>query len=137
MVKVEIAKQTTAKKGAKSTKAGESAAELDTTPRITEITSTSSDDDEYVEEDDFDINESLVERVLALRDAIPPQLRDKVANSAQTVTSWTRAAAALGGKGLWVVTSSSLLLGIPLALCILSEQQLNEMSKSLDTNVLA
>lgn len=109
----------------------------DLAPRVTELTTASDDDEDFVEEDDFDINESLLERVQALKDAIPPQIRDQVVASTETVSKWTRSIASFGGKSLWVITSSSLLLGIPLTLCILSEQQLTEMSKTMDTNVLS
>ena len=119
--------------------AGVAESNSDMTPRITEITSYSDNEEDIVEEDDFDINESLTDRVLALRDAIPPQLRDNIASSALYIGDLTRSVARFGGRSLWVITSSSLLLGIPLSLCILSEQQLTEMSKSvgMDTNVLS
>lgn len=101
-------------------------------PRITEQTEFQADDDfEEVEEDDFDVNESLGERIVALKDAIPPYYRDGLAKSFGSTSSLLQSALRFGGKSLWVLSSSTLLLGVPLSLCILSEQQLTEMEKGM------
>lgn len=100
--------------------------------KITEENDFSGDEevDEY-DEDDFDINESLTDRLVALKDVIPPYYRDSVASSFGSVKSLIQSAGKLGGKSLWVISSSTLLLGVPLSLCILSEQQLAEMEKGM------
>ncbi|KAI5965113.1 TOM22 [Candida theae] len=88
------------------------------------------EDDE--EDDDFDIeNETIYERVAALKDIISPQHRDQIYNLSATVSSYVQSGLNNGGKLLWTLTSSSLLLGVPLALAILSETQLQEMESNM------
>lgn len=100
-------------------------------PRITEQMDQADDDFEEMEEDDFDINESLSERIVALKDAIPPCYRDSLAKSFGSAISLLQSAFRFGGKSIWIISSSTLLLGVPLSLCILSEQQLAEMEKGM------
>ncbi|KAI5949409.1 TOM22 [Candida jiufengensis] len=87
-----------------------------------------SDDDE----DDFDLaNETIYDRIVALKDIISPQQRDAISKIASTVSTYSSYIASNSGKLLWGLTSSSLLLGVPLALAILSETQLQEMEKDM------
>jgi len=100
-------------------------------PKITEESDYSDGENFDAEEDDFDINESLTDRIVALKDVVPPKYRDSIATSFGSAASTFRSVFGLGGKALWVVSSSTLLLGVPLSLCILSEQQLSEMEKGM------
>lgn len=89
-------------------------------------------DDEF---GDCDVeNETLLDRIVALKDVIPPQYRSKFVASANTLYSRLSSGLLFGGHALWVVTTSSLLLGVPLALSIISEQQLTEMEKEMKLN---
>ncbi|EDK46933.1 hypothetical protein LELG_05114 [Lodderomyces elongisporus NRRL YB-4239] len=89
-------------------------------------------DSEFSDDDDFDYeNETIYDRIAALKDIIPPLQRDQLSSLTSTVSSYVSAAANNGGKLLWALTSSSLLLGVPLALAILSETQLQEMEKDM------
>lgn len=88
-------------------------------------------DDDFAEEDDFDINETLADRIVALKDVLPPQYRESISSSFGSVKSLIQSVGSFGGKSLWVISSSTLLLGVPLSLCILSEQQLVEMEKGM------
>ncbi|CAK9442287.1 uncharacterized protein LODBEIA_P60300 [Lodderomyces beijingensis] len=93
-----------------------------------------SDDDE----DDFDFEkETLLDRVAALKDIISPQQRDQLYNLSSKISSYASWASAQGGNLLWTLTSSSLLLGVPLALAILSETQLQEMEKDMSLQAAA
>lgn len=87
-------------------------------------------DDEYDEEDDVE-KETLAERIIALRDVVPPQYRTQVASCATSFVDSVRSGFSYGGKALWVVATSSLLLVVPLSLSIVSEQQLLEMEKEM------
>lgn len=89
----------------------------------------SESEDEF--DDDFDANETLAERIAALKDIVPPHVRAGVSSSASSVSSFISGAASLSGKTLWTVASSALLLGVPLSLCIVGEQQLTEMEKGM------
>lgn len=81
--------------------------------------------------DDFDENETLAERILALKDVVSPSLRAKVSSTVCGFTGLVQAVLSYGGKTMWLLGSTTLLIGVPLSLCIVSEQQLIEMEKSM------
>lgn len=92
--------------------------------------SDSGSDSEF--EDDFDFeSETLYDRLVALKDIIPPSQRTQVVNAVETVQSYANCALSRGGSLLWGLTSSALLLGVPLSLAILAETQLQEMEKEM------
>lgn len=108
--------------------AAAAAAENDADYTDTEDEADEAEDDD----DDYDIaNETLGDRLIALKDVIPPQYRSQLSSGFEGARSVVSSAFALGGKALWVITTSSLLLGVPLSLSILSEQQLVEMEKEM------
>lgn len=95
------------------------------------------DTDSEVSEDEFDDdieNETLVDRLVALKDVIPPQYRSKFVSTSQSIYDSVSTGLLFGGRALWVITTSSLLLGVPLSLSIISEQQLSEMEKEMKMN---
>ena len=82
-----------------------------------------SDDDDESDLDDFDFeNETLLQRIVALKDIVPPEQRESIYNLSSTIGDLFKSSVQNGGKFLWTLTSSSLLLGVPLALAILSER---------------
>lgn len=90
-----------------------------------------SDSDSDIE-DDFDLeNETLVDRLVALKDIIPPQNRTQILNASEVAKSYVISALHRSGNLLWGLTSSALLLGVPLSLAILAETQLQEMEKEM------
>lgn len=98
-----------------------------------DVDSESSEEEEDLDlDDDFDIaNETIAERIIALKDAIPPSYRYRIASLSSSVTSVVHTGASFTGKALWAITTSSLLLGVPLALSIIGEQQLIEMEREM------
>jgi len=68
-------------------------------------------------------DESLFDRLTALRDIIPPKARARLSSATATLTSAANTSISYGGKGLWVIATSILLLGIPYALALGEEQQ--------------
>lgn len=88
------------------------------------------DDSEF--DDDFDENETLLERIVALKEIIPPKQRQYVVDSYHSTFSFIRTVFSKSGSLTWALTTSALLLGVPLSLSILSEQQLIEMEKTFD-----
>jgi import receptor subunit TOM22 len=89
-------------------------------------------DDESEEEDDddyFDEDETIYERIVALKDIVPPKQRDQVSNVVSSAYSTVYSAVSKVGNLTWVLTTSALLLGVPLSLSILAEQQLMELEK--------
>ncbi|KAI0400369.1 mitochondrial outer membrane translocase complex, subunit Tom22 [Xylaria palmicola] len=89
-------------------------------------------DSEISDESEYDpTDETLAERLYALRDMVPPQTRGYIANTVSTATNAVKSVLSFGGKSLWVISSSALLLGIPWALAWSEEQQVLEMEKEM------
>jgi import receptor subunit TOM22 len=86
----------------------------------------SSDDEDNIPEE-----ETLTDRLLALRDIIPPTTRSYIASKVDATTNWVKSGLVFSGKTLWVVSTSALLLGVPWALAFAEEQQLVEMEKEM------
>ncbi len=83
------------------------------------------------DEDNIAEEETLADRLLALRDIIPPTARSYIAGKVETTTSWVKSGLLFSGKTLWVVSTSALLLGVPWALAFAEEQQIVEMEKEM------
>ena len=83
------------------------------------------------DEDDVPDEETLADRISALRDIIPPTTRSYIAGKVETTTSWIWSGTMFAGKTLWVVSTSALLLGVPWALAFAEEQQVVEMEKEM------
>ncbi|KAI1367025.1 mitochondrial outer membrane translocase complex, subunit Tom22 [Xylaria arbuscula] len=89
-------------------------------------------DSEISEESEYDpTDETLGERLYALRDIVPPQTRGFIQNTITTTGNAVKSVLSFGGKSLWVISSSALLLGIPWALAWAEEQQVLEMEKEM------
>ncbi|KPI35138.1 Mitochondrial import receptor subunit tom22 [Cyphellophora attinorum] len=95
------------------------------------------DDDDFTDTDseissitgDDDLDESLYDRLAALKDIVPPQQRASLSKFASNTSSAVSTGISYGGKGLWVIISSVLLLGIPYALALSEEQALMEAER--------
>ena len=73
--------------------------------------------------------ESLFDRIAALKDIVPPKTRTKLYNFTSSVADATSTGVTYGGKGMWVIISSVLLLGVPYALALSEEQALMEAER--------
>jgi len=83
-------------------------------------------------DDDFDFdNETIYDRIVALKDIIAPQQRQQLCSTVDTIKSCVHSGLTKSGSLLWGLTSSALLLGVPLSLAILAETQLQEMEKEM------
>jgi mitochondrial import receptor subunit TOM22 len=83
------------------------------------------------DEDTSPVEESLTDRLLALRDMIPPTTRSYISSTVSTTTSYIKSGLGMGGKALFVLSTSALLLGVPWALAFAEEQQVVEMEKEM------
>ncbi|RKU48103.1 mitochondrial import receptor protein [Coniochaeta pulveracea] len=81
-------------------------------------------DSEISTDSDYDpINESLAERISALKDIIPPTTRAWFSDKFGRTTSILKTVLAFTGRAAWTVSVSALLVGIPYALAVAEEQQ--------------
>lgn len=97
-----------------------------------QYTDVSSETDSEAEDVDDDLlDETLLDRLSALRDIVPPPTRAKISNVVGRVRSGVSTVALFGGKGLWAITSSLLLLGIPFMMAVEMEAQAQEEEKAL------
>ncbi|KAK7905872.1 mitochondrial import receptor subunit Tom22 [Exophiala xenobiotica] len=95
------------------------------------------DDEDYTDTDseisdngsEPELDESLLDRLSALRDIVPPKARAKISSVTYSLYSATSTTVNYSGKGLWVLATSILLLGIPYALALGDEQQFIEEEK--------
>merc|ERR1712000_371119 len=79
------------------------------------------DDEDYTDTDseisddgsEPELDESLLDRLSALRDIVPPKARAKISSVTSSIYSATSTTVNYSGKGLWVLATSILLLGIP------------------------
>jgi len=62
---------------------------------------------------------------------VPPAQRRYLSATVATATAWARRGLLLGGKTLWVVSTSALLVGVPWALAWSEEQQMMEMEREM------
>jgi import receptor subunit TOM22 len=83
------------------------------------------------DEDNIADDETLTDRLLALRDIIPPTTRSYISSTVDSTTGWIKSGLLFSGKTLWIVSTSALLLGVPWALAFAEEQQMVEMEKEM------
>ncbi|TVY81795.1 Mitochondrial import receptor subunit tom22, partial [Lachnellula suecica] len=83
------------------------------------------------DEDEVPEEETLTDRLLALRDIIPPTTRTYISNTVESTTGWVKSGLLFSGKTLWIVSTSALLLGVPWALAFAEEQQVMEMENEM------
>lgn len=81
------------------------------------------------ESDDEVEEESLADRLSALKDIIPPSARRAASSSAETLTSFSKASLSFSGKALWIISTSAFLIGVPWALAYAEEEQYIQMER--------
>lgn len=64
-----------------------------------------------------------------MKDIVPPKTRASISSFAASTASVVGTTVTYGGKSMWVVISSVLLLGIPYALALSEEQALMEAER--------
>lgn len=75
--------------------------------------------------------ETVWERIAALKDIIPPSTRRSISSSFSTTTSYAFTGSLLLGKLGWVVTTSALLVGLPFALAVEDESRIVAQEKEM------
>ncbi|KAL1882755.1 hypothetical protein VTK73DRAFT_880 [Phialemonium thermophilum] len=95
------------------------------------------DDDDFTDTDseistdsNFDPSqESLTDRLYALRDIIPPTTRGWLWHKFQTASRLARTTLLFCGRAAWTVSVSALLIGVPFAIAYAEEQNLTAMEQ--------
>jgi mitochondrial import receptor subunit TOM22 len=87
-------------------------------------------DSEISTESDYDPqSETLAERLLALRDIVPPSTRNWVSSRVGFGFRLVTTAARFGSTFAWIVCTSALFVGVPWALCWAEEQNIIAMEQ--------
>ena len=105
---------------------GEHESDFETDSNASDASSVLSDDDDF-----FPENESFADRLVALKDIVPPQTRSALSErlTATRDLAWW----GLQGAGTlaWWVSTSALLVGLPLALAIEDETRIVQQEREL------
>lgn len=84
------------------------------------------------DQDDVGIqDESILDRIVALKDIIPAHQRDSIARTLSTVYGVGSMVTFIGGKAAYILISSVLLLGIPYALISDEDKMLSEQERQM------
>lgn len=73
----------------------------------------------------------MADRILALRDIIPPTTRSYISSKVDSTKNFFVSGLFFSGKAIYVISTSALLLGVPWALAFAEEQQVFEMEKEM------
>lgn len=93
-----------------------------------ETDSNASSDDE----DDFDpSDESIYDRLVALKDIVSPQARSSLSSTLGTTREWALWGWFGAGSLAWWVSTSALLVGLPLALAIEDETRIVQQEREM------
>ncbi|KAI5453523.1 mitochondrial import receptor subunit Tom22 [Naganishia albida] len=92
-----------------------------------ETESVSSVDSQEIALDD----ETLLDRVYALKDMVAPTTRSKIASQWERTSQWVKTGGVWAGNAVWVITTSALLVGLPLALAMEDEARIVQQEKEI------
>ncbi|KAI5822860.1 mitochondrial import translocase, subunit Tom22 [Schizophyllum commune Tattone D] len=97
-----------------------------------ESSAADSDDDlESVTSDDDERDETLLDRIAALKDIVPPSTRLALANNVSKAGSFVKGTGKVVGNIVWVLTTSALLIALPLGLALEDEAKLVAQEKEM------
>ncbi|KAI6147505.1 mitochondrial import translocase subunit Tom22 [Pisolithus tinctorius] len=116
MVKVEIVED---KEGHASPYASPSSSRTSSTESLSSISS------------ELSADESFYDRLTALVDIIPPTTRHNIASKASKTVSFVKNTGKVLGNVVWIVTTSALLVGLPLALSLEDEAKIVAQEKEI------
>lgn len=105
--------------------------EYDSDDNGSDVISISSVDDDQVDDAAAIANETIQDRLFALRDMVPPSVRLDAVRKYTRAREWVVKGGLWAGNAVWVVTTSALLVGLPLALAIEDEARIVQQEKEL------
>lgn len=87
--------------------------------------------EEDSDDDDESFEESVYERLVALKDILPLKHRTRISGAFNATYSLISSTLSFGGKSLWILSTSAIMLGVPYALAVGEEAQVVEMEKEM------
>jgi len=91
--------------------------------------SDASDDDQM--QDDSVQDETIIDRIVALKEIIPANQRDAIYRSVSKAYSFGSMATFIGGKAVYILITSILMLGIPYALSLEEDKMISEQERQM------
>ncbi|EIM81612.1 mitochondrial import translocase subunit Tom22 [Stereum hirsutum FP-91666 SS1] len=76
-------------------------------------------------------DESILDRLTALVDIVPPTTRHNVVSKISSTARFLKRGGKLAGNLIWIVTTSALLVGLPLALSLEDEAKVVAQEKEM------
>ncbi|EJF57117.1 hypothetical protein DICSQDRAFT_112206 [Dichomitus squalens LYAD-421 SS1] len=80
---------------------------------------------------ELDGEESFYERIVALADIIPPTTRQSISTKLGNTVGALKTTGKVVGNLVWIVTTSALLIGLPLALVLEDEAKIVQQEKEM------
>lgn len=80
---------------------------------------------------EVEIEETLYDRVVALKDIIPPRQRAVLSAVLASAYGVMKSGLSMGGTTLWVLVTGAFVVGVPFAVAVGDEQQLVEMERDM------
>ncbi|KAH7885358.1 mitochondrial import translocase subunit Tom22 [Phlebopus sp. FC_14] len=112
MVKVEIVEEKDPQFSSNSPYASSSSSRTSSTTSLSSVSS------------ELSADESFYDRLTALVDIVPPTTRHNIATRLSKTASFVKKTGKVVGNVVWVVTTSALLVGLPLALSLEDEAKI-------------
>lgn len=78
-----------------------------------------------------------MDRISALKDVVPPAQRRALSSTATAASEWGRWGFNMTMKGVWILSASLLLLGVPFALASTEDQQIAMEEKQMNMQASA
>src|SRR5271170_5609480 len=88
-------------------------------------------EDEDQGQDEGVQDETIIDRIVALKDIIPAHQRDAISRSISKAYSFGSMATFIGGKAVYILITSILMLGIPYALSLEEDKMISEQERQL------
>lgn len=76
-------------------------------------------------------DESFYDRLSALVDIVPPTTRHSISSSLASTTAFVKKTGRVVGNIVWIVTTSALLIGLPLALSLEDEAKIVQQEQEM------
>ncbi|PPR05401.1 hypothetical protein CVT24_008015 [Panaeolus cyanescens] len=80
---------------------------------------------------DVSVDETFLDRIAALKDIVPPTTRHNISTAVSKTANFVKRGSKLVGNIVWVVTTSALLVGLPLALVVEDEAKYAQQEREM------